>query len=63
MMATTRSDPILAEVRAVRDAHAARFNYDVKAISEDIRAKQKALERDYVSYPPRRVMADAPNGE
>lgn len=27
-------DPIMAEVRAVRDEHAARFGYDVKAIFE-----------------------------
>ncbi len=62
-MATTRPDPIGAEIRAVRDAHAARFNYDVTAIFEDIRAKQEASGRDYVSCPPRRIVADAPNGE
>ena len=62
-MTTIRPDPIIAEVRAVREAHAARFNYDVKAIFEDIRAKQEVSERNYVSYPPRRVMAEAPNGE
>ena len=62
-MATTRPDPIIVEIRAVRDAHAARFNYDVKAIFEDIRAKQETSGRDYVSYPPRRVMAETPSGE
>lgn len=34
-------DPIIAEVRAVRDAHAARFNYDVAAICREIRARHR----------------------
>ena len=46
-------DPIIAEVRAVRDAHAARFDYDVAAIFRDIRAMQKMSGRDYVRYPAR----------
>jgi hypothetical protein len=37
-----KTDPILAEIRAVRDAHAKRFNYDLAAICEDNR--QFALE-------------------
>jgi len=36
-MERIQSDPIIAELRVVRDAHAARFNYDVKAISQDSR--------------------------
>ncbi len=36
-------DPIVAEVRRVREELAARFNYDVKAIFADIRARQAAL--------------------
>ncbi|MDE0312726.1 MAG: hypothetical protein OXI52_10720 [Caldilineaceae bacterium] len=46
-------DPIIAEMRAVRDAHAARFDYDVAAIFRDIRAMQKMSGRDYVRYPAR----------
>ena len=46
-------DPIIAEVRAVRDAHAARFDHDVGAIFQDIRAMQKMSGRDYVRYPAR----------
>lgn len=48
-------DPIIAEVRAVRDEHAAKFDYDVKAIFEDLRARQEASGRKYVSYPARRI--------
>jgi len=35
------NDPIVDEVRRVRDAHAARFNYDLDAIFEDIKAREK----------------------
>ena len=54
-MDTTQTDPIIAELRAVRDEHAARHGYDVEAIFRDIRARQEASERDYVRCPPRRV--------
>jgi len=50
-------DPIIAEVRAVRDAHAARFDYDVAAIFRDIRAMQKKSGRTYVRLPPRPAAA------
>ena len=33
-------DPIVAEVRRVRDQLAKKFNYDVHAICEDLRARQ-----------------------
>ena len=42
-MQTTHPDPIIAELRTVRDAHAARFDYDVKAIFRDIRAIQETI--------------------
>lgn len=35
------NDPIVDEVRSVRDAHAARFNYDLKAIFLDIKKREK----------------------
>lgn len=54
-MERIQPDPIIAELRAVRDAHAARFNYDVKAIFQDIRAMQAISGGDYVRYPARRV--------
>lgn len=57
IMETIQSDPIIAELRAVRDTHAARFNYDVGAIFQDIRATQEMSGREYVRYPARRVDA------
>lgn len=34
-------DPIVDEVRRVRDAHAARFNYDLDAIFQDIKERER----------------------
>jgi hypothetical protein len=34
------NDPIVDEVRSVRDAHAARFNYDLDAIFQDIKERE-----------------------
>ena len=44
------SDPIVDEVRRMRDAHAARFNYDPKAIFRDIKEREKRSGRKYVSF-------------
>src|SRR5262249_7565857 len=49
------NDPIVDEVRRVRDAHAAMFNYDLDAIFEDIKEKEKKSGLKFVSYPPRRT--------
>ena len=46
----TWSDPIVDEVRRIRDAYAARFNYDLRAIYRDLKAKEKASGRKIVSY-------------
>jgi hypothetical protein len=35
------NDPIVDEVRRVRDAYAARFNYDLDAIFQDIKMREK----------------------
>jgi len=34
------NDEIIAEVRAIREAHAAKFNYDLDAIYEDIKRSE-----------------------
>ena len=54
---TKPPDPIIAEVRAIRQAYAARFDYDVEAIFRDIRARQDASGRDYVRLPARRAVS------
>jgi hypothetical protein len=35
-----RKDPIVEEIHKIREAHAKRFNYDLKAIFDDIRKKE-----------------------
>ena len=49
------SDPIVDEVRRVRDAHAATFNYDLDAIFADIKEQEKKSGLKFVSYSPRRM--------
>ena len=48
-------DPIVEEVRAIRQRHAARFNNDLDAIVADLKKKQEQLDRPVVSLPPKRV--------
>jgi hypothetical protein len=43
-------DPIVAEVRRIRDAHAAKFNYDPDAIFRDIKEQEKRSGRKYISF-------------
>jgi len=49
------NDPIVDEVRRIRDAHAAKFNYDLDAIFRDIKEQEKMSGLKFVSYPPRRI--------
>ncbi len=42
-------DPIVAEVRRIREELAARFNFDLKAIFADIRQRQTMLGERLVS--------------
>lgn len=46
----TWSDPIVDEVRRSRDAYAARFNYDLRAIFRDLKEQEKRSGRKLVSY-------------
>ena len=44
------SDPIVDEVRRARDAYAAHFNYDLRAIYRDLKEQEKRSGRTVVSY-------------
>jgi hypothetical protein len=46
----TWSDPIVEEVRRTRDAYAARFNYDLRAIYRDLKEQEKRSGRKVISY-------------
>ena len=48
-------DPIVAEIRRIREEYAARFNYDLWAMYEDLKEQERKSGRKFVSYPPRRI--------
>ncbi len=50
-----KSDPIVDQVRKARDAHAAKFGYDIQAIFKAVRQQQAATGREYVRYSARRL--------
>jgi hypothetical protein len=54
------NDPVVAEVRRIREAHAAQFQYDLDAIFRDIKAKEQASGKTYVQFPPRRIKPPVP---
>lgn len=45
------ADEVLEHVRAVREAHAARFGYDIAAIVDDLRRREQAGGRRVVQPP------------
>ena len=49
-------DPIVAEVRKIREKLAAKFHYDIRAICEDARKREKKSGHPIVS-PRRRTKA------
>src|SRR5436189_1778922 len=53
------NDPIVDEVRRVRDAHAARFNYDLDAIFQDIKEQERKSGRQFVSTEEGKALAEA----
>ena len=46
-------DPIVEEIRRIRQEHAARFNFDLDAIFEDLKEKERRSKRKMVSRPPK----------
>lgn len=48
-------DPIVSEIRQIRDAHAAQFGYDLDAIFRDLKEQEQRSGQTFVSYPPRRA--------
>ena len=49
-------DPIVEEVRRAREAHAKQVNYDLDAICEDLRKREKISGHPTVSFGPRRIV-------
>ena len=46
-------DPIVEEVRKIRHEHAAKFDFDLHAICEDLRKREKSCGDRLVSLPPK----------
>ncbi len=46
-------DPIVGEIRRFRDEYARKFNYDLDAIFEDLKDKQRQSGRKAVTLKPR----------
>ncbi len=50
-------DPIVEEIRKIREDHAAKFNHDLDAIYRDLKEQDKRDPRKMVSLPPKRPAA------
>lgn len=50
-------DPVVEEVRAIRDAYAKRFDYDLEAIARDLREKETRSGRKLVDPAPKKPEA------
>jgi len=48
---------MVEEVRRIKEAHAARYNYDIRAMAQALREQQKRSGHKVVSLPRRRVRA------
>ena len=52
-------DPVVEEIRRIRDEHAARFDYDIAAIFEDMKREQKESGIAVVSLFSKRILKPA----
>ena len=48
-------DPVVDAVRKVRDAHAAQFDYDLRAIYRALKQEEAQSGRKFVRFPPKRA--------
>ncbi len=48
------NDPIVEEVRKNREAYAAKFNYDLMAMYNDLKKAEKKSKRKKVSFKPKK---------
>ena len=52
-------DSIVAEVRKIRDRHAAAFNYDLDAICQDLKKQEKKSRRKFIALPSKQATPSA----
>ena len=55
------NDPIVAELHAIREAHARQFHYNVQAIFADLKQQEQHSGRTYVRLPVKRRVANRAN--
>ncbi|MCG8365207.1 MAG: hypothetical protein MJA27_17990 [Pseudanabaenales cyanobacterium] len=48
-------DPIVEEVHKIRDAHAAKHNYSLKAIYEALKEEEAKSKHEFIKLPPKLV--------
>jgi hypothetical protein len=53
-------DEIVEEVRATREAYAARFNYDLAEMYQDLKAKEQTHSRNIATLQPVEPQLDTP---
>ncbi len=51
-------DTIVAEIRKIREAHAAQYNDDLWAIYEALKKIEEQSQRPKVSFPPKRILPE-----
>ncbi len=51
-------DPIVEEVRAIRDTYAKKFDYDTGAIYRDLKNQETQTGCKFISLPPKRIEPD-----
>jgi len=54
---TMPDDPIVEEVRRIKEAHAARYNYDIRAMAKALREQQQGSGHKIVTLLRRRACA------
>jgi hypothetical protein len=47
-------DPVVEEVRRIRDQYAAQFGYDLDAILRDLEQREESNQRETVALPPKK---------
>jgi len=55
-------DPIVEEMRRIKEEHAARFNYDITAMGKSLQEEQKRSGAKVVSYARKRKVRQAGGG-
>jgi hypothetical protein len=46
-------DPIIEEVRRIRDEYAKEFDYDLRAMADDLRKREQEHRDKLVTFPPK----------